>query len=204
MHTVWWPGDVIDTSHRPKNADLYRYIRHDVGIMSWERLAEELRERRLALKLSQAGVHARGGPSAELVRKLETNRHGRLSPRMRRALETALEWEPGSIDEILRGGVPTVATRPAANESPVPHADTGGPPVPSPDRFALARQVLSMRETLQAHTEHMEPATRAALVSQLNRSAREAEEGIIALWAWLDDTERGEAVTLLAQLRADD
>lgn len=170
--------------------------------MSWERLAEELRERRHALDLSQAGVHARGGPSAELVRKLENNRHGRLSPRMRRALETALDWEPGSVDEILRGGVPTLAQRIPTNESPA-HNDSGAPPAAPPDRFALARQVLSMRETLHAHTEHMEPATREALVGQLNRSAREAEEGIIALWAWLDDTERGEAVNLLAQLRAE-
>lgn len=171
--------------------------------MSWERLAEELRERRHALDLSQAGVHARGGPSAELVRKLENNRHGRLSPRMRRALETALEWEPGSIDEILRGGAPTVISRPPTHESPAPNAGAGAPPAATPDRFALARQVLSMRTTLQAHSEHMEPETRKALVGQLNRSAREAEEGIIALWAWLDDAERGEAVTLLAQLRAD-
>ncbi|WP_236731894.1 helix-turn-helix domain-containing protein [Mycolicibacterium peregrinum] len=204
MRTAWWSGAVIDTSHRPKNAVLYRYIRHDVGIMSWERLAEELRERRHALDLSQAGVHARGGPSAELVRKLENNRHGRLSPRMRRALETALDWEPGSVDEILRGGVPTAVHRAPTNEPPALNADTGGPPAPSPDRFALARQVLSMRETLHAHTQHMEPATREALVGQLNRSAREAEEGIIALWAWLDDAERGEAVNLLAQLRAEE
>lgn len=170
--------------------------------MSWERLAEELRERRHALDLSQAGVHARGGPSAELVRKLENNRHGRLSPRMRRALETALEWEPGSVDEILRGGVPTVAAHPATHETPGQNSGPGLPPAATPDRFALARQVLSMRTTLQAHSERMEPETREALVGQLNRSAREAEQGIIALWAWLDDAERDEAVTLLAQLRA--
>lgn len=171
--------------------------------MSWERLAVELRERRHALDLSQAGVHARGGPSAELVRKLETNRHGRLSPRMRRALETALDWEPGSVDEILRGGSPTVATRPAENESTpgAPPGAASGPP--ATDRFAAARQVLSMKATLRAHMDRMDPDAREALASQLARSAREAEESIIGLWLWLDESERDEAVNLLAQLRAD-
>lgn len=189
---------------QPRITGRYRSIRHDVLIMSWEKLAAELRDRRGALKLTQADVHERGGPAAETLRKLENNRHGRLSPRMRRALEDALEWEPGSIDEVLRGGRPTVRAT-TSTQSPV-LAKGGGPVVPmgaAGDRFALARQVLAMKATFTKHRDQIDPRARDDLIGEVTRSAREAEQAIIALLPWLDDSERGEAITLLAELRAE-
>ena len=47
----------------------------------------------------------------------------------------------------------------------------------------------------------MGPEAREALVSEPTRSAREAEESIIKMMPWLDDSERGEAIALLVELR---
>ena len=158
-------------------------------IMSWETLGKQVRERRGELGLTQTDVTARGGPSVEKLRQIENNRAGRLSALMRGALERALEWESGSVDAILAGGVPTPVQ---------PKVDV---PLPT-DRFALAREVLSLRATFAAHRDGIEPAAREALMEQITRSAREAEESIIKLMPWLDDAERGEAIRLLGELRA--
>lgn len=159
--------------------------------MLWEKLGVEVRNRRAELRLSQADVSARGGPSVETVRAIENNRSGRLSLPKRRALEQALEWESGSIDDVLQGGSPT--------EARAPH---GQAPPESGDRFALAKQVLSMKATFAKHQDQIEPAARDALVGEITKSAREAEQAIIALMPWLDDQERGEAIALLGELRA--
>jgi len=82
-------------------------VRHNVCIMFWENLGVAVRDRRTALGMTQTEVSERGGPSVETLRAIENNRAGRLSPRMRRALERALEWEPGSVDAILAGDLAT-------------------------------------------------------------------------------------------------
>ena len=73
-------------------------------IVNWQRLGKLVRERRTQLGMTQVDVDKRGGPSVQTLRTIENNRSGRLCQRLRRALERALEWEQGSIDEILRGG----------------------------------------------------------------------------------------------------
>jgi transcriptional regulator with XRE-family HTH domain len=158
-----------------------------VGIMSWEKLGLQVRDRRTELGLTQADVSERGGPSVETLRAVENNRAGRLSPRVRRALERVLQWESGSIDAVLAGGVATAARR--------------APEVATEDRFAMARQVLVLKAELARHIPGMQPRAREGLVAQLTRSAREAEDAIIKLLPWLDDTERGEAIVLLGKLR---
>jgi transcriptional regulator with XRE-family HTH domain len=158
-----------------------------VDIMSWESLGQEVRARRTELGLTQTEVADRGGPSVETLRTVENNRAGRLSPRMRRALERALQWESGSIDAVLDGGAATPAR-------PQPRA------VPA-DRFAMARQVLSIKAEIARHTYGMEPRTRTGLVAVVTHSAREAEDAIINVLPWLDDTERGQAIALLVELR---
>jgi transcriptional regulator with XRE-family HTH domain len=163
-------------------------VRHNVCIMSWENLGAAVRDRRTALGMTQSEVPDRGGPSVETLRAIENNRAGRLSPRMRRALERVLEWESGSIDAILVGDVATpVAVKPSETAAA--------------DRFALARQVVSLKAAFAKHLEGMAADTRHALVAEVTRSAREAEESIITVMTWLDDTERGQAIELLAALR---
>lgn len=167
-------------------------------IMSWDELAVAVRARRRELGLTQSDVATTGQVSVELVRNIETRRRtpGRLNPRKARGIESALQWESGSIDAILAGGVAT----PAAPKSS-PHADDQ-PPVPDHgDRFALARQLVALRSTLAAHQRSISPDAREALMTEVANSAREAEEAIVRIMPWLDEGERGEAIQLLVQLR---
>jgi transcriptional regulator with XRE-family HTH domain len=159
-----------------------------VDVMLWEKLGQQVRDRRAELGLTQAEVAERGGPSVETLRALENDRSKRLSPRVRRALERVLQWETGSIDAVLDGGVPT-PTRPR-------------PVVAAADRFAMARQVLEWRADVSRQTHGMQPRAREGLLAGVTRSARQAEDAIIKLLPWLDDDERGEAIALLGELRA--
>lgn len=169
-----------------------------MDIMSWETLGDEVRKRRRQLGLTQPEVTARGGPGVATLRAIENNQPSRPSMRMRRALEDALEWESGSVDAILAGGPPTVKQ---------PKADSDAPTRPKPDaeasdRFSLAKQVVALKATFTQHVAGVSHEARAALVDQITRSAREAEESIVKVMPWLDDTERGEAIELLVALRA--
>jgi transcriptional regulator with XRE-family HTH domain len=78
-----------------------------VGIMSWEKLGKEVRARRTELGLTQTELADRGGPSVETLRTVENNRAGRLSARMRRALERVLHMtvtaKPLLLDSIALG-----------------------------------------------------------------------------------------------------
>src|SRR5262249_16468656 len=114
-----------------------------------------------------------------------------------------LEWEPGSIDETLRGGRPTVRQTPHSQEPALAKVGAAGPAAAAGDRFALARQVLAMKAAFNKHRDQIDPGVRDDLINEVIRSAREAEQAIIALLPWLDDSERGEAIGLLAELRAE-
>lgn len=73
--------------------------------------------RRRELGLTQPEVARRGGPSAALVRQVESGTYkASMQATVRRGYETALRWEAGSIDSILEGGVP--APLPEDIESP--------------------------------------------------------------------------------------
>jgi transcriptional regulator with XRE-family HTH domain len=165
-------------------------------IMSWDELAVAVRARRRELGLTQAEVATTGHVSVEMVRNIETRRRtpGRLNPRKARGLEDALQWESGSIDAVLAGGVATPA-------KPKPDPDDE-PAAPDPgDRFALARQFVALRSTLSAHQRSISPDAREALMAEMANSAREAEEAIVRMMPWLDEAERGEAIQLLVKLR---
>jgi transcriptional regulator with XRE-family HTH domain len=165
-------------------------------IMYWDALAVAVRARRRELSLTQADVAAAGHVSVELVRNIETRRRtpGRLNPRKARGIEEALRWESGSVDAVLAGGVATPA-------EPKPDPDETAVLPETGDRFALARQVVSLRSTLSTHQSSMTPDAREALVAEMAKSAHEAEESIVRMMPWLDDEERGEAIGLLVKLR---
>jgi hypothetical protein len=162
-------------------------------MVAWEQLGVAVRERRAELNLTQSEVTDRGGPSVPALRMIENNRAGRLSPRMRHALERALQWRPGSVDALLAGGTAT-----PIEQSPQTPPSVPPPSPPGADRFGLAKQVLSLKATFAAHREGMEPATRKALGDEISRSASEAEEGIATLMPWLNEQERGEATKTAA------
>jgi hypothetical protein len=156
--------------------------------MSWEKLGDEVRRRRRGLRLTQPEVRRRGGPGVATLRAIENNQSSRLSPRMRRALEDALQWESGSVDAVLAGGSPTPTQLKAEADAL--------------DRFSLARQVVAVKATFAKHAGGVSRQARDALAAEIVRSAREAEESIVKVMPWLNDAERGEAIELLVELRA--
>lgn len=189
-------------------------------IMSWDQLAAAVRARRTELGLTQVDVATAGRVSVDMIRNIEHRRRTpkRVNPRTARAIEDALKWEPGSIEDTLAGGDPRpITARPSRAKKPARATATGDYPTseatrtdnPPPaltqldggDRFALARQILALRSALSEHQRAISPEAREALMSEMANSAREAEEAIVRLMPWLDEGERGEAIQLLVKLR---
>jgi transcriptional regulator with XRE-family HTH domain len=152
--------------------------------MSWEKLGAAVRDRRCELGFTQADLAARGGPSVLTVRAIENNRAGRLSPRLRRSLERVLSWQSGSIEAILDGGTATLV-------EPMQQVTVG-------QLFDLAQRVLALLKA--AVRTHGADASEVAR-TELTAVARETETTILELMPHLDDTQRGKAVELLAELR---
>lgn len=74
------------------------------------RLGRLIRERRDRLGLTQADLASRGGPSTTTMSKVE---YGKLIPiprQTRAKIETALNWAPGSVIDVVEGGEPTERT----------------------------------------------------------------------------------------------
>jgi transcriptional regulator with XRE-family HTH domain len=88
-------------------------------IMSWDQLATAVRARRTELGLTQVDVAAAGHVSVDMIRNIEHRRRTpkRVNPRTARAIEDALEWEPGSVTRHTRvpptpeAGAPGVGDR---------------------------------------------------------------------------------------------
>jgi transcriptional regulator with XRE-family HTH domain len=167
-------------------------IRH----VCWERLGSEVRDRRKELKLTQVEVAGRGGPSVATIGAIEGNRAGRLSRQSRRALERAIEWEPGSIDHVLAGGRP----QPLGGGDGAVATSVAQDGVAA-ERFAVAARVLEIKRTVAEHREDMGDVALGALEEEVAQAAREVEEAIIKMLPWLSDEERGQAIRLLAELR---
>jgi transcriptional regulator with XRE-family HTH domain len=170
-----------------------------IPIMYWERLGDEVRLRRKQLKLTQPEVAERGGLSVATVRAVETNRSGRLSRRLRRALERAIEWEEGSVDAVLEGRAPRVIGTAAVKNVPP------APPVgrEAAERFAMAERLIKIRRAFADHRDHMTEAAQQAMDEEFTAAAREIEEALIWMLPWLGDKERAAAIRILAELRGD-
>ena len=191
-------------------------VRQNMLIMSWENLAAAVRARRGELGLTQADVAEDGQVSVDTVNNIENLRRtpkGGLNRRSARGLEAGLQWAPGSVESVLSGGVatPVAKARRRGDRALDEGADTpatakpdsnNGLRSPEPnDRFALARQVISLRSTLSTHQSSMSSDAREALMAEMAKSAHEAEESIARMMPWLDDEDRGEAIGLLVKLR---
>lgn len=170
-----------------------------IWVMSWERLADEVRLRRKQLKLTQPDVAERGGLSVATVRAVETNRSGRLSRRLRRALERALEWQEGSIDAVLDGSPPRILT--ATGTAPAPPTASADTARAAAERFAVAQRLVRMRQAFLEHRDQMPEAARAAMEDEFSAASHETEEALIWMLPWLGDAERSEAIRILAELR---
>ena len=73
------------------------------------RLAEKMEERRLELRLTWREVAEAGEISYEVVRNVRNGRGTGIAPLTKRGIDTALQWEAGSVDGVLAGGEPELA-----------------------------------------------------------------------------------------------
>lgn len=172
--------------------------------MSWATLGTAVRERRYELGLSQADVTARGGPSVETLRAVEKNRAGRLTDKLRRALERAIDWETGSIDDILDGSPPRPRppTATVAEARPATPANGPGPAPNAAERFAVAEHLIKVRRTFATHRDDMGETARAAIEAEFASAARELEDAMVWMLPWLGDEERASAIRILGELRS--
>lgn len=82
-------------------------------------LADAVKAAREDLGYSQEEVLARGGPSRDRLSAIEHARNDQYSSRVLLALEAALWWRPGSIEQILQGGAPEwEPNRPSSEHGP--------------------------------------------------------------------------------------
>lgn len=79
-----------------------------------DRLGRYVLARREDLGLSQEDIAAAGGPSTTTLSKLELGKSKEPIARTLRLLDKALFWEPGSAENVLRGGEPE-----ATSDSPI-------------------------------------------------------------------------------------
>lgn len=172
--------------------------------MSWATLGIAVRDRRKELGLSQADVTTQGGPSVETLRAIENNRAGRLSHKLRRALERAIEWETGSVEAILDGSPPR--PRPAVSAADAPTASPANGPTSASnaaERFTMAEHLIKMRRTFATHRDNMGETARAAIEEDFANAAREMEDALVWMLPWLGDEERAAAIRILGELRGD-
>lgn len=93
----------------------------------WERVAHAVRNRRLALGLTQDDL----GVSKAVISNLENAKQERYSAAKLISIATSLGWSSDSIERLL------------ADDAPLEQAGA------RPDRFSLADEVARMRSQLQ-------------------------------------------------------
>lgn len=123
----------------------------------WSRLGDYVKQRREELRLTQAQVQERGGPSPALVRAIENKRADTLSVSKRRDLERALNWSEESVDLILRGGRPFPASVPLPRNAP------NAPILSNMDA------ALGIHPIRPGVSQHMSPAERQLMVKVRNK-----------------------------------
>lgn len=174
------------------------WFRQDTG-MSWERLGREVARRREQLNLTQTDVTQRGGPSVATLTAVENNRSGRMSKRLRQALEKAIEWEPGSVDAVLQGGAPRIAAADKLVGPPVAEARDAAKRWTA--TIAVVQRLLKMRRTFVEHRDEIPETVRAAMEEEVAAASRETVEALIWMLPWLGEADRAEAIRILAELQ---
>lgn len=116
-----------------------------------QRLGRLVRERRKQLKMTQADVQEVGGPSTATLRLIEGGHHTDFRDGTGAALEAAIRWQSGSIDNVLAGDDPTPLQPGTASQKPQRQGQTGS-------QFADPREALEemlgvVDSSVQAYVE---------------------------------------------------
>ncbi len=127
-----------------------------------QRLGRLVRARRKELKLTQADVQKAGGPSTATLRLIEGGKHADIRPSTSGPLETALQWQLGSVDRVLAGDEPTPMSSahrlaPAEFSRAVELARqiVNAPPTPHDEHFNRAERLLSHAHESVRHGDHL-------------------------------------------------
>lgn len=99
-------------------------LMHDVDMTNdWDRLAGAIRERRLALGMTQQQLADAAGVTRSTIKNLEGARQPtKRPPSSIAAVEQALGWAPGSVRTVLDGGAPVIADQTPAATQEVPES----------------------------------------------------------------------------------
>ncbi len=99
----------------------------------WQRLAQYAMRRRAELGLTQLEVAQRGPLSLDRVQSVEGAKRDKYRLGTLLALERALQWEAGSVEAILAGGVPATPGTAGRHLQSI----QGGNEPSAPDEFGL-------------------------------------------------------------------
>lgn len=133
----------------------------------WERLAELAVRRRAHLRLTQMQVAELGPLSLDRIQAIEGAKRGRYRVATLAALERALRWMPGSVDQILNGGEPT--------------------PIPEPRREPSVSEVVAEAHRDLDRLEALEREL-ARRVTAARKSPKDLERAVTALRLVQGDT----------------
>jgi len=101
---------------------------------AWQRLAQHVVDRRGSRGWTQADVAERGGISKDRIQEIEKGVLTSYRPTTIGGLERGLEWEAGSVRDVLNGGAATpleqYAIAPQDNSSATSVTETPEPAIP--------------------------------------------------------------------------
>ncbi|OHQ78538.1 hypothetical protein HMPREF2708_10635 [Corynebacterium sp. HMSC073H12] len=140
-------------------------------------LGNAMKQRRLALNLTQSDVAELAGVTVRTVGKLERSEATKVKALTAAGIERALQWEPGSLDAIKNGGGPTELQQPPETPPVVKQ------PLPQPgatDGVGELRQAIRDLDSLPGYVQRV----------VLDQAVDELPRAIAAL----DDERRGRLV----------
>ena len=134
--------------------------------MDYQRLGDQVRDRRNAIGLKQHQAAERAGISLPVWGVVERAERTRYRKSTFRAVERALGWASGSVEAILAGGEPTLLETSGAVLQPATSSAQGEVSAPVEARVsALEVEVAAIRRILERYAppepEAAEPRPRA-------------------------------------------
>ena len=106
-------------------------------------LGNAMKQRRLALNLTQSDVAELAGVTVRTIGKLERSEATKVKALTAAGIERALQWTPGSLDAIKNGGEPTELHQPPETAPVVKH------PLPQPGAGGDVDDLGELRESIR-------------------------------------------------------
>lgn len=141
------------------------------GGRAYARLAQLVRARRKALRLTQELVNERGGPSTATLRLIEAGKPTDFRRGTTDQLEKALEWATGSVAAVLDGGDPV----PSQGGAPTPRSESVGGR-PQDDGVLLSVPAGALEGLSPAEQEEALAAAKASFLQRAREIRRRIDD----------------------------